>query len=80
MILFRSTFKPSASFFPLTYFAAQLHKQLHQHTQGRADLWCKDLSPQSNCGDSELFNLNCCQRKTFIALYDMIKRLEVVES
>lgn len=66
MILFKSTFKFSASFFffsPLTYFAAQLHKQLHQRTQGRAELWYKDLSPQSNCGDSELFNLNCCQSK-----------------
>lgn len=52
-------------FFFLPYWPTlqQLHKQLHQHTQGRAELWYKDLSPQSKCVDSELFNLRCCQRK-----------------
>lgn len=58
-----SNFQLFFFFFPRWPTLQQLHKQLHQHTQGRAELWYKDLLPQSNCGDSELFNLNCCHRK-----------------
>lgn len=66
-ILFKSTFKSAVFFFFffLSHWPTlqQLHKQLHQPMQGRAELWYKDLSPRSNCVDSELFNLHCCQRK-----------------
>lgn len=59
MILFKSTFKSAAPFFFFLFAhwptSQQLHKQLHQHMQGHAELWYKDLLPQSNCVDKWAF-------------------------